>query len=92
MHCTRNLLHYTKKVKNICPYLDLNTKVTANSEKLQKHLEKFKISLTFVCSVDYLRVVVVVVVVAAAVIVVVVAWRRRRRRRRRNKFNRFYYL
>ncbi len=40
-----------KKVKDICQYLDLNTKIKANSLHCTKHLENFKISLTFLCSV-----------------------------------------
>ncbi len=40
-----------KKVKDICQYLDLNTKIKANSRNSTKYLENFKISLTFFCSV-----------------------------------------
>ncbi len=42
-----------KKVKDICQYLDLNTKIKANSRNITKHLEHFKISLTFLCSVPW---------------------------------------
>ncbi len=40
-----------KKVKDICQYLDLNTKIKANSWNCTKHPENFKIALTFLCSV-----------------------------------------
>ncbi len=43
--------HYTIKVKDICQYLDLNIKIKANSRNCTKHLENFKISLTFLYSV-----------------------------------------
>ena len=36
-----------KKVKDICQYLDLNTKIKTNSQHCTKHLDNFKISLTF---------------------------------------------
>ncbi len=41
-----------KKVKDISQYLDLNTKIKAISRNGTKHLDNFKISLTFLCSVD----------------------------------------
>ncbi len=46
-------VHYTKKVKDISQYLDLNTKIKAISRNSTKNLENFKISLTFLCSVYY---------------------------------------
>ena len=46
-------LHYRKKVKDICQHLDLNTKIKVNSLISTKHLQNFKISLTFLCSVYY---------------------------------------
>ena len=36
-----------KKVKDICQYLDLNTKIKANSRNGIKYVVNFKISLTF---------------------------------------------
>ncbi len=36
-----------KKVKDICQYLDLNTKIKANLRNSTKHLENFKISFSF---------------------------------------------
>ncbi len=44
-----------KKVKDICQYLYLKTKIKANSQNSIKHLGNFKISLTFLCSVYVLR-------------------------------------
>ncbi len=44
-------MHYTKKVMDICQYLDLNAKIKANSLNCTKHLENFIISSTFSCSV-----------------------------------------
>ncbi len=35
-----------KKVKDICQYLALNTKIKANSRNCTKHVENFKISLS----------------------------------------------
>ncbi len=46
-------IHYTKKVKDICQYVDINTKIKTISWNSTKHLENFKISLTFLCSVLY---------------------------------------
>ncbi len=43
-----------EKVKVICQYLNLKTKIKANSRNYTKHLENFKIFLTFLCSVDIL--------------------------------------
>ena len=40
-----------KKGQDIYQYLDLNTKIKAKFTKLHKHLENFKISLTFLCVV-----------------------------------------
>ncbi len=47
MYTTQNI-----KVKDISQYLDLNTKIKAISRNITKHLENFKISLTFLCSVS----------------------------------------
>ena len=44
-------MYTTQKVKDICQYLDLNTKIKAISRNSTKQLESFKISLTFLCSV-----------------------------------------
>ncbi len=43
--CMIHTLH--KKVKDICQYLNLKTKIKANSSNITKHLENLKISLTF---------------------------------------------
>ncbi len=40
-----------KKVKDISQYLDLNTKIKGHFTKQHKTSRKFKISLTFLCSV-----------------------------------------
>ena len=45
--CNRGWRYTTQKVKDICQYLDLNTKLQAKSRKCIKHLQNFKISLTF---------------------------------------------
>ncbi len=44
-------VYTTLKKLRICQYLDLNTKIKANSRNRTKHLENFKISLTFLCIV-----------------------------------------
>ncbi len=41
-----------KKVNDICQYLDLNTKIKANSWNCTNHLENFKNLETFLCSVQ----------------------------------------
>ena len=48
----RNAYTQHKKVKDICQYLDLNTKIKIKSRDSTKHLENLKISLTF-CVVYY---------------------------------------
>ena len=43
-----------KKDKDICQYLDENTKIKANSQNCTKHLENFKKkkNINFLCSVS----------------------------------------
>ncbi len=48
----------TQKVKDICQYLDLNTKIKVNWRDSTKHLENFKISLLFLCRVSIINVIV----------------------------------
>ena len=43
-------IYTTQKVKEICQYLHLFTKIKANSRNSTKHVDNFKISWTFLCS------------------------------------------
>ncbi len=45
-----NTYRLHKKGKDICQYLDLNTKIKANSRNCTKHLEHFKYPQLFLCS------------------------------------------